>query len=110
MQKAQKLPWVVAAILAVALVFSNGWWFYSSIDQAVTQKYADQMLNECDHALAASLDLAQALAEGLDRPEIVYRVERAFPEDEPFEKDGFWVVGWLAFKFSEDGKLIEITH
>jgi Tfp pilus assembly protein PilO len=108
-QKTQRLPWVLASILAVAVVVSNGWWLYWSIDQAVTAKYADQMQYECTHSLAASLNLAQALAEGLERHEVVDRVERAFPAEDPFEKDGLWVVGWLVFKFSDDGRLIEIT-
>ncbi len=99
--------WLFSGFLLVALVVSNGWWFYGALDQASIEKYHDQMLWERLEALKSALAALPVVAEPVEPEELVARVAEAVGDSEPYEKEGVTVVGHLTLRFGEDGRLQE---
>lgn len=101
----------VISLLAATLVVSNAWWAFQVLDAGVTSTYQDAQLEEEQQALTQALAIAKTMASfGATRAQIVDAAQKAWPEVEPFEKDGYTWVGRLGLKFNDDGKLIDIVR
>jgi hypothetical protein len=99
---------VAISLLAVALVISNGWWAYRTLDAGITSTYQSTSLEESQQALAQALAVIKANAgSNPSRAEIIAAAKAAWPEVEPFEKDGYLWVGRLGLRFNEAGRLVE---
>lgn len=101
----RRLPWVLVGLLALSLVLTNGWWFYVTIDQAVTDKYQEQMVWERGQALENALRALPPLAEGKSKEEVVRKLVVTLEEPDWFEKEGATVVGHLVLWFDDSGDL-----
>lgn len=100
---------IAISALSAALVMSNGWWIYSSLDFA--HLYSDQQstLRMTEEALNQSLAIINVTANpNISREEIIAEATRAALDTrEPFDKEGYTWVGSLGLKFSESGRLLE---
>lgn len=100
---------VIITSLLLLLVGSNLYWIYAGLDQAVTEKYNEQMLYERLEALAASQKVILNIGADHSREELVSRVSLALsPQSDAFEKDGWVVIGWVQLRFDETGRLVEV--
>jgi hypothetical protein len=96
------------SLLAAALLISNAWWAYRSVDTAVTQSYRDAQLEESRQALFQALAIINAAGAGdATKDRIVDAALTAWPAVEPFEKDGYLWVGRLGLRFNEEGRLVQ---
>jgi hypothetical protein len=102
-----KLWPILTAILVVALILTNGWWFFGTMNSLVTDKYQGQMLYERAEMLKDLIVVSPELAAGKSKEEIVSLAEAATGE-ESYEKEGAVWVGWLGLVFNEEGELVEV--
>lgn len=94
--------------LAVALVASNVWWAYHTLDSGITLTYMGVSLDDNREALSQTLAILPLVASGNVSRETVLAAARS-PGDksEAFEKDGFVWIGKIGLRFDSDGKLVE---
>jgi hypothetical protein len=101
--------WVIG--LGLALVGTNAAWGYLAVRAAADQLSLAKGQGSVEHELRetarAALLALPGLAAELDRPEVVKRVAAAVREPAPYEKEGRTVIGWLALRFGDDGRLVE---
>ena len=107
MKDKMKLWPTLITILALALIITNGWWFYGAIDSGVTDKYQEIMLRERAEMLKDLMAVSPQFAKGKNKEEIISLAESATGE-ESFEKDGAVWVGWLGLVFNKEDDLVEI--
>jgi len=101
---------IAISVLAVALVVSNAWWAYQLLDAGVSYTYQGASLEESQQALSQTLAIIYLMSSGdASRDQIVTAANKARSAGEPFEKNGFPWVGQLGLRFSDDGKLVEVT-
>lgn len=99
------MRWLVLA-LALALIGTNAWWFYKSVDHGVTDMYRQQVCTEDQEAQAQSLVLLRLVKGQLTRRAILEAAQAARSRfGEPFDKDGELHAGRLAFKLDEKGNV-----
>jgi hypothetical protein len=103
----RKTSYVIAG-LAVALVGTNAFWLYKTIDSAVSYSY----LNDSYRAARSSAQQAFAVLPVAARPgssqaDVVAAAVRAGDVAEPFEKDGYTWVGDIGLKFGSDGPVVD---
>jgi len=100
---------ITTAIIFVALIGSNLWWLYQSIDAGITHTYREKVLEEQAQQLKQLLVLGNHYA--ADRPlsEVKALISKVYPEKDMFEKDGNLVAGWLVVKASPNGKVSSIV-
>ena len=91
--------------LSVLLIGSNGWWLYQAADQAATNKYRGQEQYETTNRAEALGKLADACVRGRDKGEVQSLLQRLFPDDTHFEKDGAIHTAWISLKTTADGKI-----
>lgn len=95
-------------LLSAALVASNAWWVYHAVDTAVTQAYRSAELAERRQALDQALAVIKAASKPQrTRADIVQAAHAAWPDVEPFEKDGYLWVGRLGLRFDDAGQQVE---
>ncbi|MBD8528291.1 hypothetical protein [Pseudomarimonas arenosa] len=101
---------VHAAYLTViaSLVAALGFVVYNSIDLAVSLAYRDQELYEHRSLNKQLLQALPSIAEQVPRETIVAAFSEVSSES-PYTKEGCEWVGWVALKFSPEGKLEHIT-
>jgi hypothetical protein len=98
-------------LLVVALLGSNAWWAYRTLDAGVTQTHLGASLDDNKQALAQTLALLPVVARaGVSRSDVVAGARLPGSQDQPFEKDGFVWVGKIGLKFNEQGQLIEAAR
>jgi hypothetical protein len=96
--------------LAAALLASNAYWLFHTVDEVSVNEARDQTYYETCHALKQALKALPAVAVKRNRETVVRAAhEAAQPSDDPFEKEGETIVGWLAFAFAPDGSLSRVT-
>ena len=103
----RKTSYVIAG-LTVALVGTNAFWLYKTIDSAVSYSY----LNDSYRAARSSAQQAFAVLPVAARPgssqaDVVAAAVRAGDVAEPFEKDGYTWVGDIGLKFGSDGRVVD---
>jgi hypothetical protein len=101
--------WPAAFATAIAaLVFSNGWWVYNTVDNAVFDKFEDADRRRTCGALKQTLAILPLVSAQADRASLVGKAQSADPfKLEPFDDAGQTVVGGLALTFDATGRL---TH
>ncbi len=96
--------------LGAALLVSNAWWLYRSIDEAVTRSYLNASLEENKQALDQTLALLPVVARpGLSRAEILAAAPHPQLNIPPFEKEGFVWVDRIGLKFDTAGQLVQVS-
>ncbi len=91
-----------SAILLFLLIGSNGWWLFQAVDIAVTEKYRQQEEYEAGRVISALKAVTTEYARGSSKEQLYETLDRAFPEGEPFEKDGAIHIDFVSFLISED--------
>ncbi len=95
----------LAMTFGILLIVTNGFWLYSAIDLAVTEKYRQQVEYENENKIIALTKLTNNFVKGMEKNELKELLGRLFPDFEPFEKEGAINTIWLSFKISPDGKI-----
>lgn len=93
--------------LVILLIATNIWWAYENLDNAVTDKYQEAVIYGYRNALEEFVQLVPRLAEEKSKEEIVQILENVLGETS-FEKGGFTNIGFLNYKFNEQGKLTQV--
>jgi hypothetical protein len=97
---------IAIAVLAVALVASNLWWVYLTIDQGITRTYAQASSATTSELLKQALAVLNAGAgTGATREKILRAAQVGDPTNAPFEKEGYVWVGQLGLRFNSQGQL-----
>jgi hypothetical protein len=100
----QLAKWI-AVVLGGLLLLTNGFWLYSAIDLAVTEKYRQQGEYEAEHRIEALENLCNKLVGGMPKSEAVKLLNELSPEFEAYEKEGRLNTIWLSFKVNEQGNV-----
>jgi hypothetical protein len=96
------------AALTVALVASNAFWLYKTVDSGVSYSYLnDSYQGARSTALQALAILPVATRVDSSQPEVVAAAAKAAGGADAFEKDGYTWVGNIGLKFDTAGRLIE---
>jgi hypothetical protein len=104
-----KRPTIVVVLLIVALVVSNGWWAYNAVDAGITATYHDHAFQEHRQALTELLAVAPVAASlSASRESVLASAQAAAKHGTEFEKEGFVWVGELGYRFSDEGRLLEV--
>lgn len=94
----------------VLLVLTNGFWLYAAIDLMVTEKYRQQVEYERIHSIDALNKLLTDYVHGIPKDELRARLERVFPDDMIFEKDGSLIGPWISFEITNEDKIAGATR
>ena len=98
---------ILSLLLFLALLGSNIYWVYETLDFASIRKYQDQLLYECTESSASLRSVIPELAAGKSKSELVELVEDILQETS-FEKDGVIVIGWVVLEFDENDQLEKV--
>jgi hypothetical protein len=100
---------IVAKWMAIALggllLLTNGFWLYSAIDLAVTEKYRQQVEYESTKRIEALEELCNKLVGGMQKHDAVRLLNDLSPEFEAYEKEGRLNTIWLSFKINKRGNV-----
>lgn len=97
-------------ILAVALVASNAWWAYRTLDAGVTYTYQSVALEDNQEALKQALAAIKASSSpNATKEKIIAAARGSLPSADIFEKDGYVWVGKIGLRFNSNGQLEEVT-
>ncbi len=96
----------IAVILGALLVLTNGFWFYSATDLAVTEKYRQQEGYEAEKRIEALESLCDRLVAGMPKAEAVNLLNELSPKFEAYEKDGQIHTIWLSLQVNEQGHIV----
>lgn len=103
-------PWKrMFLMLAALFIMANIFWFWLFMDQASIAKYRSQLLYEESQSLDRLMAILPHILGDFSKPEIVALIQEEFPGEVPFEKDGTTNIAFLSFKFSDDGRLIQVS-
>ncbi|TLU61890.1 hypothetical protein FE810_13825 [Thalassotalea litorea] len=97
----------VVSFLTILLIFSNGYWLFASLDSGVTASYQSQELYEYKNTQEQLLKTFKEVASGKSKSDVV-RIAEKYSETPAFDKDGCTWIGWLGFKFDEQGVFQDI--
>lgn len=102
---------LVISLLAVALIGSNVWWAYKTVDDGITHTYQEASLEETQQALSQALAIIKVSGSpNVTRTKIIEAAQKAWSAGEPFEKDGYLWVGRLGLRFDKNGHLVEVIQ
>ena len=96
----------IALALGGLLLLTNGFWFYSAIDLAVTEKYRQQEEYEAENRIEALENLCSRLVSGMPKSEAVKLLNDISPDFKAYEKEGRLNTTWLSFKVNERGSVV----
>jgi len=100
---------ITIVFLAAALLGTNAWWLYRSIDFGISHTYGMAECEEHAQALAQVKAILPVVAGPDSTREQILAAARLANWPEPFEKDGVVRVGRVGLKFSADGRLIALV-
>lgn len=100
----------IVAGLVLALLGSNLWWAYRSVDDGL--RCADQRRahEQSEQALTQALAALPTAARAGTPTEVVRAARGAIDAEAPFEKDGLVWVGQLGFRFGKDGRVTQAVR
>jgi hypothetical protein len=98
---------IIVFLLILALLGTNGWWFYRVLDAAATKKYDDLTMYQRASELKQLMSMVPELCSDKSKNEIV-AIARKSEDTEPFEKEGAVWVGWFGFQFNDKNKLVKV--
>jgi len=99
---------ITIVILSALLLASNTYWLCQVIDSGVTLSYRDQQTYELEETRKQLMATFPEVAKHVTKNEIVAAASK-YTEQEGYEKEGCTWVGWLGFKFDENGKLKSVS-
>jgi hypothetical protein len=103
----RKNSYLVAALI-VALVATNAFWIYKTVDSGVSHSYlSDSYQAARSTALQALAILPVASRVNSSQADVVAAAAKEGGGSDPFEKDGYTWVGYLGLKFDTNGRLVE---
>ena len=97
----------ITLVIAILLVVTNGAWVYMALDQAVTEKYRQQIEYEKTHQVESLKALASQLVIGKQKSEVEGILKSLFPE-EVYEKEGFLNTYWMLFRVGPDNSIVDL--
>jgi hypothetical protein len=102
---------VAIVILAIALIGSNAFWAYRTLDNGISLTHLEVSYQEARAiALQAMAVIPAAASLGATREGIIAAAQRADRHQlEPFEKDGFLWVGDIGLQFDTTGRLVKVA-
>jgi hypothetical protein len=107
-----RLPWVIAGILLIGLLGTNGYWLYRgaiNIGDEVSRLKYEQIVEHDLRSVARDAMLAlPAAAADVPREELLQRILDAVNDERAYEKEGAWVVGSLTLRFGKNDRLVEV--
>ena len=92
------------------LVATNIWWVYKTIDVGITHTYAMQTCEEDAQALKQTMALLPVVARTASSRHDIISAAILWPDEQPYEKDGFTWVGRLGLRFDAEGRLVEVSR
>ena len=95
----------IALILGALLIVTNGFWLYSAIDLAATDKYNQQLEYESLHKIEALQNLCTKLVAGMPKSEAIKLLNDLSPDFEAYEKEGRLNTIWLSFGINQQGNV-----
>ena len=100
---------VTILVLALALVASNSWWAFQSLDFGVSFTYLEDSYRLHRKALTTAIAVLPVAAQATATPEtVVEAAVAAAGGSEPFEKEGYVWVGNLGLQFGPEGRLASV--
>jgi hypothetical protein len=100
---------IAIVLLSVALVVSNGWWFFQALDSGISATYREATLEEQRAALVQAFAAFPVVARANStRADVLAAAGGAIGDKEFFEKDGFVWVGRLGFSFDASGRVVQV--
>ena len=97
----------IAIVLGVLLLITNGFWFYSAVDLASSEKYRQQEEYEAKHKTEALKNLCSKLVSGMQKNAAIKLLNEISPEFKAYEKEGRINTIWVSLKIDEQGKVIK---
>ncbi|WP_139332642.1 hypothetical protein [Aquipseudomonas alcaligenes] len=101
---------IAIVVLSIALLTTNVWWAYNTIDFGITHTYAMQTCEEDSQALKQTMAILPLVASHSSSPAEIISAALLWPDEQTFEKDGFTWVGRLGLRFDTQGKLAEVSR
>ena len=92
----------LVVILVLALVISNGYWIYKTIDNAVALHYAIDSANFTAKALEQAIYVANLNVLGTSADEALVKLTPDVYGLEPFEKEGCINAGQICLELDEN--------
>ena len=101
---------VLIASLGLALVGTNAWWAYRTLDAGITNTYARASHDTTSELLAQTVAVLPVAASATSTKADVIAAA-VVPNDTvgPYEKEGFVWVGQLGLRFSDQGRLVAVA-
>ena len=90
------------------LVISNGYWFYTTVDNAVTLHYAQDSARSSANRLEQAIRLANLNVIGKSAEEVLQELTPDVYGLEPFEKEGCIYAGQICLMLSKNRTVIEV--
>ncbi len=99
----------VIAALAVALVASNAWWVYHSIDRGISHSYLEASYFTTSELLKQTIAVLNAGGgASATREQILRAAQLGDPTNAPYENEGYVWVGQLGMRFDAQGQLKKV--
>jgi hypothetical protein len=99
----------VIAALAVALVASNAWWAYHSIDRGISHSYLEVSYSTTSELLKQTVAvLSEGVGSTATREQVIRAAQLGDPTNAPYEKEGYVWVGQLGLIFNAQGQLTKV--
>jgi hypothetical protein len=100
---------VAIAVLGAALVASNAWWAYKSVDRGISATYLDASYTTNTTLMQQALAVLSLTVQHNFKKSDVIAAAQAHSNVPPFEKDGYVWVGDLGLQFDANGQLSKAT-
>jgi hypothetical protein len=96
-------------VLVLALLASNAWWAYRSIDRGLSYSYLEASYSTTSELLKQTVAVVNV---GLDtrptREQAIRAAQLGDPTNNAYEKEGYVWVGQLGMKFNAQGQLTKV--
>jgi hypothetical protein len=105
----KRFIWIII-VLSIALILSNAFWLYNSIDASVTAMYQEQTFQDNHEALAQTLAIIPILTRPDSTKErVLEAAKNSIQDNKYFIKDGFIWIGKIGLKFDKNDRLVEVV-
>ena len=99
---------LVIAALSFALVASNAFWLYRTVDSGVSHSYLSDSYQDARSTALQALAILPVVARiDSSKADVLAAAAKASGDTDPFEKDGYTWVGKMGLKFDTSGRLVE---
>ncbi|MGI9233947.1 MAG: hypothetical protein ACR2RD_09990 [Woeseiaceae bacterium] len=100
---------ITIIVLTLALLGSNVFWIYRSVDFGISYTYLEASATECKQMLNVAVAVIPTIADASsDKPKTIAVAEEA-ANTESFEKDGLVWIDGLGLGFDDSGRVVKAT-